>query len=79
MCLYAGPVPRLELKTLEPVDLGRVGDFLGFANHDHAPPGPLNGIGAIDLKRRGPGAQVLAEPGPQRRAEDDGPRSSSKA
>ena len=46
-------IPGLELEILEPLDLRRVGYFLGFANDDHAPPGLINGIGAVDLKRRG--------------------------
>ena len=73
MCLHAGR-PGLELEILEPFDLGRVGHFLGLANDDHAPPGLINGIGAVDLKRRGPRAQALAELGAQRRAEHDGLR-----
>src|SRR5512140_3812508 len=73
MRLHAG-IPGLEPETLEPLDLGRVGYFLGLANDDHAPPGLSNGIGAVDLKRRGPRAHALAELGPQRRAEHDGLR-----
>ena len=62
MRLHAGR-PGLELETLEPFDLGRLGYFLDLANDDHAPPGLINGIGAVDLKRRGPRAQSLAEAG----------------
>jgi hypothetical protein len=67
--------PGLELKTLEPADLGRVGHFLGLANDDHAPPGPLDTVGAVDLKRRGSRTQAITEPGTQRGAEDDRLRS----
>src|SRR5512133_1062899 len=73
MRLHAGR-PALELEILQPFDLGRVGHFLGLAKDDPAPPGLINAIGAVDLKRRGPRAQALAELGPQRRAEHDGLR-----
>jgi len=58
--------PGLKLKSLKPVDLGRVGHFLCLANDDHAPPGPLDRVGAIDLKRCGSRTQALAELGTQR-------------
>ena len=67
--------PGVELEILEPFNLGRIGYFLDIANDDHAPPGLINGIGAIDLKCRGPRAQPLAELRAQRRAEHDGLRS----
>jgi hypothetical protein len=53
MRLHAGR-PGLELEILEPFDLGRLGYFLGLANDDHAPPGLINGIGAVNLKRAVP-------------------------
>ena len=71
--LHAGR-PGLDLETLEPFGLGGVGYFLDLANDDHAPPGLINGIGAVNLKRRGPRAQTLAKLGAQRRAEHDGLR-----
>ena len=56
MRLQAGR-PRLKRESLEPPDLGWLGYFLPLAGDDHAPPGPFDGITAVDLKRHRPRTQ----------------------
>ena len=73
MRLHAGR-PGVELEILQPFDLGGVRYFLGLANDDHAPPGLIDGIGAVDLKRRGPPCSAPRALRAQIRAENDGLR-----